>query len=102
MHDSTTATLHFDPPVSIQTGGTLLQGWLVPKPGHHYTDLRVVAGSAVFPGVYGIPRRDLAEFFKSDRPCLLAGFDLGLDLPPGRHTLALEGLTIRGVWEAID
>ena len=102
MHEIPTATLHFDPPLPALTDGTVLQGWLVPKPGYHYTDLRVVAASAVFPGVFGIPRQDLADFFKSDRPCLLAGFDIAVDLPPGRHPLTLEGLTIRGAWEPID
>jgi glycosyltransferase involved in cell wall biosynthesis len=101
MHETTTAFLHFDSPQQELSGGMSLPGWLVAKPGHHYADVRVVAGAAVFPGVYGIPRRDLAEFFKSDRPFLLAGFALALDLPAGRHRLAFEGLALGGAWEPL-
>lgn len=78
MHETPTATLHFDPPLPGLVGGPRLQGWLVPKPGRHYTDVRVVSDGVIFPGVYGNPRRDLAEFFQSDQPCLLAGFSLSL------------------------
>jgi glycosyltransferase involved in cell wall biosynthesis len=102
MHETSTAFLHFDPPLPGLVGGTLLQGWLVPKPGRHYADLRAVASGETFPGVFGIPRRDLAEFFKSDRPCLLAGFDITINLPAGRHVLNLEGLTLEGRWEPLD
>lgn len=102
MHEIPTATLHFDPPLPGLVGGSLLQGWLVPKPGFHYTDLRVVAGAKIFPGIHGLPRRDLAEFFKSDQPYLLAGFSITLTLPAGRHRLALEGCTVAGRWEPLE
>jgi glycosyltransferase involved in cell wall biosynthesis len=102
MHEIPTAHLHFDPPLPGLIGGTLLQGWLVPKPGRLYTDVRVVAGGKIFPGIHGIPRRDLAEFFKSDQPSLLAGFSVTLTLPAGRHRLVLEGCTIAGTWEPLD
>lgn len=102
MHETPTAILHFDPPGGGSGGDRLLQGWLVPRPGHHYTDLRAVAGAEILPGVYGIPRKDLAEFFKSDQPCLLAGFSILLALPAGRHRLVLEACTIRGAWEPVD
>lgn len=99
MHETSNAFLHFDPPGSPDVA--VLQGWLVPKPGKHYADVRVVTPLGVLPGIHGIPRRDLAEFFKSDQPHLLAGFDVTLTLPPGRHTLALEGLAIDGTWEPL-
>lgn len=102
MHEIATATLHFDPPLPGLVGGTLLQGWLVPKPGWHYTDLRVVAGGEIFPGIHGIPRRDLAEFFKSDQRYLLAGFSITLVLPAGRHRLVLEGCSSDGNWQPLD
>ncbi|MEY3775713.1 MAG: putative teichuronic acid biosynthesis glycosyltransferase TuaC [Verrucomicrobiota bacterium] len=102
MHELDRATLHFDPPYPGLVGGSILHGWLVPKPGIHYTDVRVVAGDRVFPGVYGIPRKDLAEFFKSDQPYLLAGFSVTLNLPAGRYRLTLEASTIEGQWEQID
>lgn len=102
MHEIATAHLHFDPPRPGLIGGPLLQGWLVPKPGWHYTDVRVVSDGVIFPGVHGIPRRDLAEYFKSDQPCLLAGFSIRLPLPEGRHRLILEGCTLDGTWEPLD
>ena len=102
MHEIRTATLHFDPPLPGLVGGTLLQGWLVPKPGWHYTDLRVVAGAEIFPAIHGIPRRDLAEFFKSDQRYLLAGFSVTLVLPAGRHRLVLEGCSSSGRWQPLD
>ncbi|HEX2862274.1 MAG TPA: glycosyltransferase family 4 protein [Lacunisphaera sp.] len=102
MHETALAHLHFDPPLPGLIGGTLLQGWLVAKPGHHFTDVRVVAGDRVFPGVFGLPRRDLAEFFKSNQPYLLAGFSVTLTLPAGRHPLVLEACTLAGTWQPID
>ena len=102
MHEIAAATLHFDPPFPGLIGGTILHGWLVPKPGHHFTELRARSAGWSFPGVFGIPRRDLAEFFKSDRPGLLAGFMITLNLPAGRHRLLVEGLTLAGQWERLD
>jgi glycosyltransferase involved in cell wall biosynthesis len=102
MHELTHAILHFEPPYPGLVGGSILHGWLVAKPGHHFTDVRVVANHAVFPGVYGSPRRDLAEFFKSDQPYLLAGFSVTLNLPAGRYRLTLEACTLAGIWENID
>jgi glycosyltransferase involved in cell wall biosynthesis len=102
MHETPVAFLHFDPPLPGLIGGTILQGWLVPKPGRHYTDVRTVCGEAVFPGVHGNPRRDLAEFFKSGQPFLLAGFSITMTLPAGRHRLRFEALSIEGRWEELD
>lgn len=101
MHETAVATLHFDPPYPGLIGGTILHGWVVPKPGHHFTDLRARVGAQVFPSVYGIPRADLAEFFKADRPYLLAGFAITLNLPAGRHRLTVEGLGIAGKWQLL-
>ena len=101
MHEISTAFLHFDPPPADQSGGTIIHGWLVPKPGSHYADVRAVAGGKVFPGIYGIPRPDLAGFFKSDRPFLLAGFSLALDVPAGHHSISLEGLELGGKWQTL-
>src|SRR4051794_4177352 len=67
MHETANAFLHFDPPLQGLTGGAILQGWMVGKTGHHYTDVRTRVGDLSFPGVHGIPREDLAQFFKSSR-----------------------------------
>ncbi|MDQ5978318.1 MAG: hypothetical protein QG602_1292, partial [Verrucomicrobiota bacterium] len=101
MHETPTAFLHFDPPLPGLVGGTILQGWLVGKPGHLYTDVRTVCGETVFPGVHGNPRRDLAEFFKSPQPFLLAGFSVTMTLPAGWHRLRFEALSITGRWEEL-
>ncbi|MDB6116010.1 MAG: tuaC 2 [Lacunisphaera sp.] len=102
MHETPTAHLHWDPPHSGPFGGTILHGWLVPKPGRHFTDLRAVAGAEIFPGVYGLPRQDLAEFFKTGQRYLLGGFVITLQLPVGPHRVTLEGCTITGAWEPIE
>lgn len=102
MHELPAAILHFDEPYPGLVGGSILHGWLVAKPGRHYTDVRVSAGGELFPGVYGIPRRDLAEFFKSDQRHLLAGFSVTLTLPAGRHRLTLEACSLDGKWEVMD
>jgi glycosyltransferase involved in cell wall biosynthesis len=102
MHETAKASLHFDEPYAGLVGGSILHGWLVPKSGHHFTDVRVRVGAEVFPGIYGIPRRDLADFFQAGRPYLLAGFSVTLTLPNGRYRLALEACTLAGTWEFID
>src|SRR5947208_1167196 len=102
MHETPAATLHFDPPYPGLVGGTILHGWVVPKPPHHFSELRARAGGRVFPGVFGIPRSDLADFFKADRRYLLAGFMITLNLPEGRHRVVVEGLSATGHWEKLD
>jgi glycosyltransferase involved in cell wall biosynthesis len=105
MYEIPTAFLHFDTPgpgQNLTAGRIILQGWLVPKPGSSYTDLRVVAGPEVFAGVFGFPRPDLADHFKSDRPCLLAGFEIAVFLAAGRHRLQLEGCALSGNWETLE
>jgi hypothetical protein len=102
MHETAAATLHIDPPYAGLIGGAIVHGWVVPKPGYHYTELRARVGNRCFPGVFGIPRSDLAVFFKADRPYLLAGFAITLTLPAGPHRLVLEALTLEGHWEYLD
>jgi glycosyltransferase involved in cell wall biosynthesis len=102
MHETPTAFLHFDPPIEGEIDGIILQGWLVPKRGKHYTDVRTVGDAGMFPGVHGIPRADLATFFKSSQPFLLAGFSIAMTLPTGRHRLRFEALSVEGNWEPLD
>ena len=102
MHELADAFLHFDPPLTGPAGGTILQGWVVAKPGRHYTDVRTRVGDLLFPGVHGIPREDLAQFFKSSRRYLLAGFSVTMTLPAGRHRVELEVLSLAGRWEKLD
>ena len=102
MHEIAHAFLHFDPPLPGARGGAILQGWVVGKPGHHYADVRARVGSQVIPGILGTPREDLAQFFKSSKRYLLAGFSIVLPLPAGRHRVDLDGLSVTGAWEPLD
>lgn len=102
MHELARAFLHFDPPPPGPAGGMTLQGWVVAKPGHHYADVRTRVGDRVFPGVHGIPREDLAQFFQSPKRYLLAGFSVTMPLPAGRHRVEFEALTLEGRWEHLD
>ncbi len=104
MHETATAYWHLDSPGSGQTlkaGGDMVRGWLVPKPGCHYTDLRLTAGQFQFAGIHGFPRADLADYFRSAQPSLLAEFAIPVQLPPGRTRLTLEGCTSPGAWEPV-
>ncbi len=101
MHDIPTALLHLDvpgPDLILPVGRSRVQGWLVPKPGWYYTDLRIVHGANILPGLHGLPRRDVAEYLKDRRPFLLAGFEIPVDLPVGQHCLKLEACSITGSW----
>ena len=105
MHETATAHLHFDwpsPDQPLQASGEVVRGWLVPKPGNHYTDLRIINGSHIFTGIYGFPRADLAAHFGSTQPYLLAEFAIPVRLECGRTTLVLEGYSIQGRWESIS
>ena len=105
MYEISSALLHLDVPGPdriLPVGRSRVQGWLVPKPGWHYTDLRIVLGSKIIPGIYGLPRRDVAEYLKASRPCLLAGFEIPVDLPAGPHRFVLEACAITGTWEVVE
>ncbi len=80
----------------------MVRGWLVGKPGWHFTDVRVRVGQAEFSGVHGHPRRDLAQYFGAATPYLLAGFEVPLHVPAGRHVLQFEACDITGTWLTID
>ena len=101
MHE--TADLFFDlnPPGApglLPTGPLVLQGWVYGKPGRHILDARARYQGKLFPAVFGIPRADLAVYFKYHRPQLMAGFDLGLVLIPGNNLVELEALDLSGEW----
>lgn len=105
MPELPTAFLHLDAPgpdLILPVGRSRVQGWLVPKPGWYYTDLRLVLGEKILPGLHGLPRHDVAAYFKSNRPALLAGFEIPVDLSPGRHRLVLEACSITGTWEILQ
>ena len=82
----------------LPQGKHLLKGWVWPKPGGHFVDVRARIGQRIFPGVHGIPRADLAAHFQTGRKYALAEFQVVVDFAPGPVELALEVLAIEGRW----
>lgn len=86
------------PGAALPQGQHCLQGWVWPKPGGHFADVRARIGDRLFPGIHGFPRADLAAHFQTGRPVALAGFQVLVDLPPGRIEVSFEALEIEGRW----
>lgn len=82
----------------LPPGRHILGGWVMPKSGTHFTDVRAWLGDRIFPGILGWPRADLAAHFQTGRPVVLAEFKIVVDLPPGPSDLLLEVLEIEGRW----
>jgi glycosyltransferase involved in cell wall biosynthesis len=104
MIETPHATFHLDSPAAGETppaGTVVLRGWLVAKPGNHFVDLRARVGNRVFPGLYGLPRSDLAEFFKAREPRLLAAFEQPVTLASGTNSIVFEACTLAGEWLAV-
>lgn len=83
---------------ALPQGRHTVRGWVWPKPGGHFVDVRARVGARIFPGVHGLPRADLATHFKTGRPVALAEFYVVVDLLPGAVTVGLEVLEIEGRW----
>ena len=79
-----------------------LRGWVVGKPGHDFTDVRVRHGGGTHLGVLGLPRVDLAAHFQSGRAWLPAEFILGVPLADGPATLTLEVMDAEGGWQELQ
>ena len=87
-----------DPRAPLPPGRHWLKGWILPKPGGHFVDVRARVGARVFPGIYGLPRADLAAHFKTDRPFALAEFQIAVELTAAAADVTLEVLEIEGRW----
>ncbi len=101
MIETPHAFFHLDSPTPGETppaGRVVLRGWIVAKPGNHFVDLRARVGHRVFPGIYGLPRPDLADFFQAREPRLLAAFEQPVQLAPGTNAIAFEACTLAGEW----
>lgn len=101
MHETTFSFSHLEAPApgaALPQGRHCLQGWVWPKPGGHFADVRARVGDRIFPGIHGFPRADLAAHFQTGRPLALAGFQVLVELPPGRIEVCLEALEIEGRW----
>lgn len=104
MHETPTSFLNLESPAAgtgVAAGRQPVRGWLVPKPGTHYVDVRACLGEREFPGVYGFPRADLAVYFKTGRPWLPAEFIIEVDFAPGPAELRIEALDLTGRWQAL-
>ena len=71
MHETPFSYSHLESPASgaaLPQGRHTLRGWVWPKVGGHFVDVRARTGDRVFPGIHGIPRADLAAPFQTGRP----------------------------------
>src|SRR4051812_36008129 len=84
----------------VPRGRHIIRGWVWPKPGGHFVDVRARVGERLFAGVYGLPRADLAAHFNTGRPVALAAFGVVVELPGGPVDFLLEVLAIGGRWLA--
>ncbi|HEY4248100.1 MAG TPA: glycosyltransferase family 4 protein [Lacunisphaera sp.] len=83
---------------SLPQGRHLIRGWVWPKPGGHFVDVRARVNERLFAGVHGLPRADLATHFKTGRPVALAEFYVAVELRPGEVEVVLEVLELEGRW----
>ena len=101
MHETAFSYSQLESPAEpdfLPPGPHRLRGWIWPKPGGHFADVRARVGPRLYPGVHGFPRPDLAAHFRTGRPTALAGFDVSLTLAPGDTAAVLEALSIEGRW----
>jgi glycosyltransferase involved in cell wall biosynthesis len=102
MHETPASFSSIESPLALTAGWHPVRGWLVPKAGHHFVDVRARLGDREFPGVYGFPRADLADYFKAGRPWLPAEFVMEIEFPAGRAEIQLEALDLAGHWQPLQ
>ena len=101
MHETATSFYNLEEPApgaTLPAGRHSLRGWLMPKPGEHFVDVRAHTADRIFPGVHGLPRADLAVYFKTGRPYALAEFFVVVELAPGAVEIIFEALDLGGQW----
>ncbi len=86
----------------LPQGKHLLRGWVWPKPGGLFVDVRARVGERIFPGVHGFPRADLAAHFATGRQCALAEFQIAVEFAAGSADVVLEVLEIEGRWSTFQ
>ena len=86
----------------LASGRLVLRGWVWPKPGGHFVDVRARLGDQIIPGCHGGPRADLAAHFRTGQAVALAEFTVVLDFAPGPAEVVLEVLEIEGRWTAFQ
>ena len=105
MHETPFSYSHLESPASgaaLPQGRHTLRGWVWPKVGGHFVDVRARTGDRVFPGIHGLPRPDLAAHFQTGRPVALAEFYVVVELVPGPAEVVFEALDIDGRWRAFQ
>jgi hypothetical protein len=105
MHENAFSYSHLEshaPGAVLAPGQHILGGWVMPRPGGHFVDVRARLGDRIFPGILGWPRADLAAHFQTGRPVALAEFKIVVELPPGPSALLLEVLEIEGRWSVFQ
>jgi hypothetical protein len=101
MHETAFSFSHLETPppgAALPPGRHVLRGWVWPKPGGHFTNVRARIDGRVFSGLHGGPRADLAAHFQTGRRQALAEFTVAVELPPGPVEVTLEVLEIEGCW----
>jgi glycosyltransferase involved in cell wall biosynthesis len=86
------------PGAILPAGRHWLRGWVLPKTGGHFVDVRARVKDRFFAAVHGLPRADLAAFFKTGRAHALAEFTVAIELIPGPVEVILEALDLDGQW----
>jgi len=105
MPDTTFSHSHVDAPAdgaTVVPGRSVVRGWVWPKPGGHFVDVRARIGGRVFPGLHGRPRADIAAHFQTGRPYALAEFNVTVEFTPGPVEVVLEVLELEGVWSVFQ
>lgn len=101
MHETAFSFSHLESPspgATLPQGRHRLSGWVWPKAGDVFVDVRARIGGRIYPGIHGLPRADLAAHFQTGRPVALAEFHVVVELSPGPTEVVLEVLTIDGRW----
>ena len=101
MHESARTFHNLETPAPaavLAPGWHRFRGWVLPKGGGHFVDVRVWAQGRCFPAVHGIPRPDLATFFRTRLPYTLAEFTAQVQLVPGTAEIVCEALDLAGQW----
>jgi glycosyltransferase involved in cell wall biosynthesis len=105
MHESPNSFSDISAPpqgAELRQGSHAVRGWVWPKPGGHFVDVRARIDGSFSPGIYGLPRPDIAAHFQTGRPFALAEFCIFVTLPPGPAEIVLEALDIEGCWSAFQ
>jgi hypothetical protein len=101
MHETPVSFLQVDAPATgavLPPGRHAVQGWLMPKLGGGFADLRARIDDRVFPAQLGLPRADLAAHFSTGRAYEFAGFQVDVVLAAGARRLVFEALQVEGIW----